>query len=163
MLSAKRKTAVYIIVALIVFTIGYIWFNSVKSQEESSESSEPVYEAVQEAADAVLGKDVITVTHDGVRKFAHFFEFFLLGAEFCALYIALKRESFCGYFSILPFGLYVSVIDEGIQILSERGPEVRDIFIDYGGYLTAIAAFFITFVIRRAVKNRKNVKKGKPQ
>ena len=155
MLSTKRKTAVYIIVALIVFTIGYIWFNSVKSQEESAESSEQVCETLQKAADKFLGEGTVEITHDGVRKFAHFFEFAALGAEFCVLYILLKRQSFGGFIEMLPFGLYVSVIDEGIQMLSDRGPEVRDIFIDYGGYLAATLAFFIVFLIRRAIKNGK--------
>ncbi len=158
MLSTKRKTAVYIIVALIVLTIAYIWFNSVKTQAESSESSEQVYETLQEAADEVFGEGTVEITHDGVRKFAHFFEFAALGAEFCVLYILLKRQSYGGFAEMLPFGLYVAVIDEGIQILSDRGPEVRDIFIDYGGYLAATLAFFTVFIISRAIKNKKEKK-----
>ena len=154
-LSVKRKVAVYIIVALIVLTIAYIWLNSVKTQAESAESSEPVYETIQKVADDVFGEGTVEITHDWVRKFAHFFEFAALGAEFCVLYILLKRQSLGGFIEMLPFGLYVSVIDEGIQMLSDRGPEVRDIFIDYGGYLAATLAFFIVFLIRRAIKNGK--------
>ena len=157
-MSVKRKVALYIIVALIVFTIGYIWFNSVKSQEESAESSEQVSESFQKVADYVLGKDTITITDAVVRKFAHFVEFAALGAEFCALYIVLKKQSFKSFAETLPFGLYVAVIDEGIQILSDRGPEVRDIFIDYSGYLTATLVFFTVFVIRRAIKGGKEKK-----
>lgn len=159
-MSVKRKVAVYIIVALIVLTIGYIWLNSVKTQAESSESSERVYETIRGVADEVFGEGTVEITHDGVRKFAHFFEFAALGAEFCVLYILLKKQSFGSFLQLLPFGLYVAVIDEGIQILSDRGPEVRDIFIDYGGYLTAVLIFFTVFVIRRAVKNAK-AKTGK--
>ena len=154
-MSYKRKAALYIIIALIVLTIAYIWLNSVKTQEQSAATSEPVYEEFQEVVDYVAGEGTIEITHDGVRKFAHFLEFAALGVEFCALYIVLKRQSFGGFAEMLPFGLYVAVIDEGIQTLSDRGPEVRDIFIDYSGYLAATLVFFIVFVIRRAVKRRK--------
>ena len=155
-MSKQRKIALYIIIALIVLTIGYIWLNSSKSKEQSSENSEQVSSGVQEMADAVFGKDTITITNEGMRKFAHFIEFAALGAEFCALYIVLKKQSFDSFLQMLPFGLYVAVIDEGIQILSDRGPEVRDIFIDYSGYLAATLIFFIVFVVRRTVKTRKN-------
>lgn len=158
-MSRSRNIIVWIIVAFIIITVGFIWFNSARAKEQSSKSSEKVYVTVKEVVDTVFGEDVVPVTHDGIRKTAHFFEFMALGAEFCALYITLKRESFKGYLEILPFGLYVSAIDEGIQILSDRGPEVRDVWLDYSGYLCALAVFFAVFLIRLAIKTKRASKK----
>ena len=155
-MSKTRKVLVWIVSVLIIITIAFIWLNSVKTKSESSASSEKVYTTVKEVVDAVFGEDVVPVSHDGIRKFAHSIEFFALVVEFCVLYILIKRESYKSYLVIMPFGLYVAVIDEGIQILSERGPVVRDIFIDYCGYFVALAVFFVVFVIRKAVKKTKN-------
>lgn len=157
-MSIKRKIAIYVIVALIVLTIGFIWVNSCFPKAESTEVSEGTQGVVQDVIDVVAGKGKVHIEEGVVRKVAHFFEFAALGAEFCALYIVLKRQRFGSFLEMLPFGLYVSVIDEGIQILSDRGPEVKDIFIDYSGYLAATLVFFIVFIINRNVKNRKNLK-----
>ena len=154
-MSVKRKIAVGIIAACIVLTVAFIWSNSLKSQAQSSESSGKVYETVKEVTDTVFGKDVVPVTHHGVRKWAHFSEFLLLGVEFCLLFIALKTESFKGYLHILPYGLFVAAVDEGLQCLSDRGAAFTDVLIDFSGYLTAVAVFFIIFLIRRKTKTAK--------
>lgn len=158
-LSKKRKAAVYTVVALIVLTLGFIWINSCRTQQQSAESSGETYSTIKTFFDGVFGEGVLPITHAFIRKAAHFAEFFALGAEFALLYIALNKESYKGYLQTLPYGLYVAVIDEGIQILSDRGPEVKDVFIDYAGYLTAIAIFLCVFAVRRAVKKRKNKEK----
>ena len=119
-LSIKRKIAVAIIIACIALTVAFIWSNSLKTQTQSSESSGKVYETVKEVVDAVFGEDVVPVTHNGIRKGAHFSEFLLLGAEFCLLFIAMGKESFKGYVHILPYGLFVAAVDEGLQCLSDR-------------------------------------------
>ncbi len=157
-LSKKRKAAAWIVAVLIALTVAYIWYNSVQSKAQSSESSSKVYETVKTACDEVFGENAVPVTHDGVRKTAHFIEFFALGAEFCVLFILLKRESYGGYLTVLPFGLYVAVIDESIQILSDRGPEIKDVLLDYCGYFAALIAFAAVFALRRAIKAAKNRK-----
>ncbi|MBQ9485247.1 MAG: VanZ family protein [Clostridia bacterium] len=160
-MSKKRKTAAWLVGVIIVCTLAFIWGNSFATTETSSENSGAVYQAVKTTVDAVFGEDVVPVTHNGVRKFAHGFEFAALGAEICVLYILLRhpaeKRTFYGYFSLLPYGLYAAVIDEGIQILSARGPEVKDVFIDYAGYLIAYAVFFIVFLIKRVrTKNKRD-------
>ncbi|MBO4251935.1 MAG: VanZ family protein [Clostridia bacterium] len=155
-LSTKRKIVVSVIIILIALTVGFIWGNSVMSKEASSEESEAVSSTLQTVVDAVFGEDVLSVEDSAVRKGAHATEFALLGAEFCLLYIVLKRESKRGYLEIMPFGLAVAAIDETIQIFSDRGPSIIDVMIDYSGYLVAVVLFVAVFVIRRAVKVRKN-------
>lgn len=157
-LSKKRKIAVAVIIAIIVLTVAFIWSNSLKSREQSSASSDMVYNAAKSVLDEVFGEDVVPITRNGIRKAAHFSEFLLLGAEFCLLFIALGKESFKGYLHILPYGLFVAAVDEGLQSLSDRAPALTDVLIDFSGYLTAIAVFFVIFLIRRRAKNKRQQK-----
>lgn len=162
--SVKRKIAIITIVVLIVFTIGFIWINSCMSQQQSSEESHETYDTIKIVLDTVFGEDVVPVTHGAVRKTAHVVEFFMLGAEFALLFIALKTESYRNYAFMLPFGLYVAVIDEGIQVLSERGADVKDIFIDYSGYIVAVAVFTLALAIRRGISRaakKRGIKQNK--
>ena len=53
--STIRKIAVGVISVIIVLTCGFIWGNSLMSQEQSSESSETVSEVIQTVIDSVLG------------------------------------------------------------------------------------------------------------
>ena len=153
--SVKRKTACGILIALIILTIAFIWGNSVLPMARSAEESAAVSSFLQRIIDAIFGEGTFAVSESFIRKAAHFSEFFALGVEIYLLIIAVKKASLPSYFCALPVGLFVAVIDEGIQVLSQRGAAVKDIFIDYGGYLAAAVLFILIFIIRRAVKNKK--------
>ena len=157
-LSRNRKIAVAVIIALIALTVAFIWFNSLQSREQSSASSDIVYNAAKSVLDGIFGEDVVPLTRNFVRTAAHFSEFLLLGAEFCLLFIVMGKESFKGYAAILPFGLFVAAVDEGLQSLSDRAPALTDVMIDFSGYLTAVAVFFVIFLIRRRAKNKRQQK-----
>ena len=160
-LSKKRKIAVAVIAVFIVLTLAFIWGNSVMTAARSSESSGAVYSTLKEVLDTVFGKDVVPLTHNFTRKLAHFSEFALLGAEFSLLFIAIKRESYKGYIHVLPYGLFVAAVDEGLQCISDRGPALTDVMIDFCGYITAVAVFFVIFLIRRRIKSKKSAETPK--
>ena len=92
-----------------------------------------------------------------VRKMAHGTEFAALGAEFCLLLIALKQESYKRYLQILPIGIFVAAVDEGLQFVSLRGPALTDVMIDFCGFLAATAVFLAIYAIRIKVKTKKQV------
>lgn len=160
-LSKSRKIFIVIVIVLIAVTVTFIWFNSCQSADTSSRESETVYTTVKTAIDAVFGVDTVPITHGGIRKLAHFSEFFLLGAEFSALVIALKKESFAWYAKILPFGVFVAAVDESLQFISKRGPSLIDVLIDFSGFFTAVAIFSVIFLIRCRVKAKKAEKLSK--
>lgn len=155
--STKRKIAVSVIVIIIALTIGFIWGNSLKTKEESSESSESVSNVIQVVVDTVFGEDVVSVEEGVVRKLAHATEFAALGLEFCVLLIAIKQESYKRYFQILPIGLFVAAVDESLQFVSLRGPSIIDVFIDFGGFFIMTAIFIAIFAIRNKAKAKKQV------
>ena len=108
---------------------------------------------MQTVLNSVFGTGTILLSEDFVRNSAHFSEFFALGAEFSLLVIALNKETYKSYLTLLPIGLVVATIDESIQLLSDRSAEIADVLLDYSGYLTALAIFLIIFAIKKKVKN----------
>ena len=155
MLSKKRKIFVLIISVLIALTLAFIWGNSCLPKAQSAESSSEAQGIIQTVLDSVFGEDTVYVDEFHIRKLAHFAEFFALGAEFALLIIALNKENYKSYLTLLPIGLFVGAVDESIQVFSDRGAAVLDVLIDFSGYLTAVAVFVIIFALRKSVKSRK--------
>ncbi len=154
-MSKKRRVFTVVIAALILLTLGFIWGNSLLSENASSTESEAAHAFLKDFLDAVFGKDVIT---SGVlRKLAHGAEFFVLGAEVCALYALIAAPKTTGYLQLLQYGVYVAVIDESLQLLSSRGAEVKDVLIDFGGYVCATVIFIAVTSIVKLIKNKKAV------
>ena len=156
-MSRKRIVAIIITSILIVLNLIFIWGNSCMSQESSSQSSSGVYETIKPVLDATLGEGV--VTHSVFRKTAHFIEFCCLGFLITLLYLLIygvKINKFSEFFSI---GLFVAVIDESLQILSNRGPAVSDVLLDYCGYIFGVGILFlIVFIYKKVFKQPKIIK-----
>ena len=147
--------AVYAIV--LICTLAFIFSNSLASKEESAEQSDKVVEIVRPIIDpnhTMKDEDVSKI----VRKSAHFAEFCLLGFELSlfAFYISggfnLRRTVFSAFAALL-----VANIDEYLQIHSDRGSSVADVFIDFGGSLFGIAvgiavAFAVRGIYRRVAE-----------
>lgn len=133
----------------IVLTLTFIFANSLDSVAESQQKSEAVLERFWFLLEGVVGKG--NAEHL-VRKLAHFFEFFALGIQMSALsflYYSSKRSL---YFSItLPLfcGLLAALTDETIQIVSARGSQVQDVWLDFSGVCVGTAVIFAVWVIRK--------------
>jgi VanZ family protein len=79
--------------------------------------------------------------HILIRKAAHVGEYGILGASY-----ALTSKSFLRpILWVLPFGLAIALIDEGIQILaSDRGPSLIDaLLFDFPGFLLGVGIIFL--------------------
>ncbi len=94
-----------------------------------------------------------------VRKYAHFTEYSILGAELSAIVSLFIRKypgkEGAGWRHVFPaslnLGLIIAFFDETIQYFSKREPEVRDIWID----LLGICAGSLIYCIFTSVKGRK--------
>lgn len=147
-MSKKRKTFAVILILFIFLTVAFIWSNSLFGKVDSAKNSQSVYDTVVSVFSSTFGNAVSNfifkiITHNVFRKFAHVFEFFLLGTEFSLLYICLYIKKPIALFIIPLFGLVVSAFDETIQIFSNRGASVFDVLIDMLGYLIAFTFIFI--------------------
>ena len=152
-MERSKKVKLIITSVLLGLTLAFIWGHSILSMQASGEESQSLFNIVEPVGRVFFGK---LFTHDFFRKLAHFSEFFLLGLEINYLYFVLhgiKKEKLAEIFSA---GLFVAVIDEGIQILSSRGAMVKDVFLDYLGYMVAVGLFFLTLYIIKLVKKKSN-------
>ncbi len=99
-----------------------------------------------------------------VRKFAHFFEFFVLGTLVflnCRIIKNVYGKSFFGYglFSVLG----VAVTDEFIQNFTGRTSQVKDVLIDFSGAIFGLLVVVLFGIISKKTKmwRENNVKRKK--
>ena len=150
--------AVYVI--LILITMLFIFRNSFASMEESAAQSDKIIQIVRPIIDPNKTMNDQQVEHI-VRKSAHFVEFGTLGFEFALLAFHISRAV------KLRDGIYVAAaslltanLDELLQIYSQRGSMVSDVFIDFGGALIGIIAGFTVSYLVRATYRAAKVKKA---
>ena len=118
-------------------SLAFIWGNSIGSAPKSQSESRRVLEYVKPILEPVVGAD--NVTDHLVRKIAHFAEFGALGCELAALLVVRRRAHLQGVANCLFAGLSVAVIDETMQTFSNRGSQVQDVLLDFGGVCAGIA------------------------
>ena len=99
-----------------------------------------------------LSKIIPGLSNDIVRKLAHVCEYAALGFLFSLHALSKHRVNIHPkhFVNILFSGLFVSVIDETIQIFSARGPEITDVWIDMAGILVAVIVALIIKSLRKA-------------
>ena len=143
----------YIIpILLTVLWLTFIFGNSLKTGEQSSEQSGKVHEIVNDVAQSIgIEKPISEHT---VRKSAHFLEFAVLGALICIdlwafRLVSLKKKLHISLlFSLIALPICASFagIDELLQKTSkDRGPSVIDVLIDSAGSAAAILLFICGF------------------
>lgn len=145
----KKRLTIFLTI-LIILTLTFIFQNSMESVAQSEEKSTAVMEKVCFLLERVVGKG--NVTDHLVRKLAHFFEFSVLGIEMSALSFLHHSPRRSLYFSItLPLfcGLIAALTDETIQIISARGSQVQDVWLDFAGVCVGVGVVFAVWLIWR--------------
>lgn len=154
----NRKRLVFLFV-LIVFAIGFIFYNSLQNSEESNRASGVIEKVVEHIVDRIVGENDIDINYL-VRKCAHLTEFFVLGFVVMGivLTVGLKYMGY-GLFSVLA----IAVTDEYIQSFSDRTSSVKDVLIDFTGAVIGICVCVIVFLVGRKLREiyRKKTYKGK--
>ena len=143
----KKKSAWFWVV-LVIITIVFIWSNSLADASHSSAVSGGLTDKLLAFLDpqGKLDRDFFEFC---LRKFAHFSEFALLGAEFVFL---KKNFNKVGIFAILFSCMSVALVDETLQLLSDRSSEVRDVWIDFSGAVFGVFVICFIFIFLKMVK-----------
>ena len=162
----KSKAGIFTLI-LIAATLVFIFGQSMLPTIESGKQSDKVIGALGNTAETLIGTgtaekqeqvdSIKTFIQTYIRKFAHFFEYGLLGIEI-ALFVFFEYGSrgkkrfqkpfalkFCFYAVI--FCILAAFIDESIQIFSGRVPAVVDIWIDFGGFSAFFAIVFVLLLL----------------
>lgn len=155
-MNKRKKTSPILILFRILFTccliysVVFIFQNSLQIASVSSEKSEQVQQIVNAAAGSVgLGPFSLHI----IRKMAHFTEFMLMGFWFM-LCLRVYTRHFIRHMSWpLFFGLTTAVTDETIQLFVDgRGSSVKDVWIDFAGFSVGLfVALFILMFVRMCV------------
>jgi len=139
-----------ILLVLVGCTLFFIWSNSLESAEASSDKSGRVVKIVKPIIDPADKMDIETVTRL-VRKFAHFSEFALLGAEIWFLvytFDRFKRATRLSFVLSVTLAFVAAIADELIQLTSAgRSCQFADMLIDLAGIVIGVVfAFGVRFV-----------------
>jgi len=152
---------------LTVLWIAFIWSNSLKTGVESGEDSGRVFTIISKTTESLgLGTPI---SEHFIRKAAHFTEFAILGALFCADLVCLRAVRFTQnmyvsaplLFCSVPASALFAALDEFLQNFSDgRGPSIKDVLIDTSGALCATIIFIGIFVLVRFIYKKRYITKS---
>ena len=145
-----KKTRIIIFGIILALTLAFIWGNSMLSKEASGAISHLL-------ADLLGGEQGSTDEgHYLLRKAGHFCEFAFLGVIFQLFVRELTGDSARRVLASALVGVSVPLIDETIQIFSNRGYALPDVWIDISGYALgtslAILALWAVHLLRKKGK-----------
>ena len=145
----KSKIVWMVILAIILC---FIWGNSLLSKETSAALSDAVSELLSSFFGEEDTNEAESVGAGLLRKIAHFVEFCALGAVSAILARSFFSQKHIVALVLALEGVSVALLDETIQIFSGRGPAVRDIWIDMGGFAFGCALVIIVTAIIAQIK-----------
>ena len=140
----KRVLSV-LLTLIVLLTVAFIFYNSSLPPEQSAEQSG--------AVGGIIAEIIPPETELGgflqkyIRKIAHFTEYGLLGIELALMCVFLVKRRMPFALGSLFFAGTVALVDETVQIFSERGPTVSDIWIDIGGFLFFSALAYLVLAL----------------
>ena len=150
-----------LLIFVIAATVAFIFGNSVLPSDESLEQSDAIKDIIIE----ILPDDspAESFVEQYIRKIAHFSEYGLLGIEIALYMIIFERRRLRLAPISLVFALVVAFFDESIQMFTERGPSIMDVWIDVGGFaffsLITYALFALVLLavfFTKRIRERKN-------
>ena len=127
--------------------VAFIWGNSLLPQAQSRLESDFVLRVLRRIFGTHL--DQATASHL-VRKAAHFTEYALLGG----------RRGLQPTVNVLSLSLAVAVLDESLQLFSDRGAMVTDILLDFSGAVCGVLAFLLVRLAAASIQKKKAAASG---
>lgn len=141
---------------LIALTLAFIWVNSLMPRAESQAVSQGLLERIVELFRA-LGIHISPKSDHFLRKLAHFVEYGILGAEFSLLLHLRDKQGPQGFVNCAFAGLSAAVMDESLQLISNRGSQIQDVLLDFCGYMVGLwlcAVIYERFIRKRIDRDK---------
>ncbi|MBE7056984.1 MAG: hypothetical protein E7388_06055 [Ruminococcaceae bacterium] len=150
----SNKKYIVLFVILTIFVTMFIFSNSLKNIDDSTSDSNWVIAFVTPFFEIFTDTEKIDM-HYVVRKCAHLTEFAALGFSVSGLVEETKKKYNKTYYGAgLFYGLLIAVTDEYIQSFSDRTSSVKDVMIDFTGFVigTLVCLFFYVIIRRTSRK-----------
>lgn len=130
------KKSKKILLVLLVLILIFIWGNSLLSKEVSGAISDFIQYNIFHFSNSEIEGEVNSTP---IRKLAHFMEFAAFGGVL-TLYLRPKKKFYLKAFIL---STAVACMDEIIQIFSQRGNSILDVFLDSCGALFGLLMIFL--------------------
>ncbi len=152
-MKSKRIITKYVLIAMIVFTLAFIFVNSMLPTEVSKAESDNVTGWLEQVLpeESVISLFMLNNT----RKIAHFVEFGVLSAELTVYALLFAEKKRNGVTLAFLMSFIAAFLDETIQIFSLRGAAVSDVWIDLFGALSFSAVTLLAYFICIAIQKYK--------
>lgn len=138
-----------LLIILLIFILAFIWGHSCMSIARSREESSHVLEFLKPFLELFVGEGNVTLHL--VRKLAHFTEFAVLGGVLALLLPLTWKGRLLG----AACGLLTGFIDETIQIFSDRGDQISDVWLDFAGAFFGLLVFsLLRLLVKRSQMRR---------
>ena len=156
----KKIVLLRILYVTLAISMILVWGQSCINKTESRESSDAIVEMIkpidqlEEGYRSPNGMTYVELS-TYVRKAAHVIEYAAVGFQIMAILLLKKKKELKVAINVLFLGGLIGLVDETIQIFSERGSEVGDIWIDMAGILVGIlGARFIGWIVEKRLKKK---------
>ena len=156
MRKLTKMQAISLLVSL--FIVLFIFVNSSLPADESAETSGGLLGFIN-GIFAFLGLE-FELSHNALRKIAHFVEFFTVGAAFMWTTAAFTKNIGAHIIKPLFASLSVAVIDETIQFFPPgRSSQLSDVILDFAGAFCAIMLtwYLMHLISKKHSKRSKNI------
>lgn len=123
----------------------------------SVETSGALSDAIEDILSSAFGgnSDAPALETVNIRKVAHFVEFCVLAIIGCFLLLCFDMSVGLRVALAAFGGLFFPICDETIQIFSQRGSSVRDVWIDIAGYTLGCLVATVAVSIKKKVTNKR--------
>lgn len=142
-----------VLIVLLVLLLAFIWGNSCLPVWVSSRESGRILNLIRPFLELFVGQG--NVTHHLVRKLAHFTEFTALGLVICLLVHSGRPFRLFSVLFSLVMGLLAAFADESIQMLSDRGDQIKDVWLDFSGVTLGVALACLLLALCRRIRRKK--------
>lgn len=153
----KDKKTILLRLLYITFavTLLVVWGQSTLSKSDSSVQSDFIIEMIEPIDQlepgytSEVGWTYVELS-TLVRKLAHVVEYAGLIFQLMCIMLLQGRKSWKDYLNCFFAGMFVALVDETIQIFSNRGSLVSDIWVDLGGITFGIlCAGLLGLIVRK--------------
>ena len=154
----KQKILMIFFILSLIFVWGQSCIGKTNSELESNIFVELIKPLEEIKPNEIATYDYEFYSHL-IRKGAHVIEFSIVGAELALVFLVYSKKklnTMVVFLNSLMVGMIVGLIDETIQIFSDRGSQVLDVWFDILGVSIGAGVISIGYIIKKRRDKKAN-------